>query len=182
MSQAQVNLESARAFPMYGTRAKYKQATGVDAPPFDSTRKIKRWMDLTAGADGFPEVVYQNTLMLNASGEFISRNGVPIVRPLVLTVEDAKTVNLPAEDVNGYTAIQPENLPEIQCPFRALTADETLVVAGPEAGLLSGRAIFIRNTKLWAEEQAQAAEEEGLFTAQDRALLKSIAKKLGLEA
>jgi len=45
-------------------------------------------------------------------------------------------------------------------------------------GLLSGKAVLIRNTKLWAEEQAQVVEEEGLFTAADRALLRKIAEYL----
>jgi len=176
MSNAQINIESARAFPTYKNRAGYKQATGTDAPAYDPTRKIKRWMDLSAGSDGLPEVIYANTLMLNAKGEFLSRNGVPIARPMVLSVAEAKSVNLPPEDAAGNTSIQPEMLPEVQCPFRALTADEVLVVAGPEMGLLSGKAVFIRNTKLWAEEQAQVVEEEGLFTAADRAILREIAE------
>jgi hypothetical protein len=178
MSQFQVVLNSQSAFRVFATRTEYRVATGQEAPPFDDTRKIKRWFDPDAGADGLPEVIYQNNIMIRPDGTFVLKNGVPVTRPLVLPVEEAQTVNLPPEDPSGNTSIQP-GWGEIPCPFRDLAPDEILVVAGAEAGFLSGKFIMIRNVKLFAEEQARQADESGKFTAADRAMLKAIAEKLG---
>jgi hypothetical protein len=178
MSQSQVILTSQAAFRIYANRTEFKAATGQEAPPFDERRKLKRWFDLKAGADGLPEVIYQNNIMIRSDGTFVLKNGVPVTRPLVLPVEEAQTVNLPPEDPSGNTSIQP-GWGEIPCPFRELTQDEILVVAGAEAGFLSGKVIMIRNVKLFEEEKARQADESGKFTAADRAILKAIAEKLG---
>lgn len=179
MSQFQVILNSQSAFQIFGNRTEYKAATGQDAPPFDAGRRIKRWFDPKAGADGLPEVIYQNNIMIRTDGTFALKNGTPVTRPLVLPVEEARTVNLPPEDPSGNTSIQP-GWAEIPCPFRDLTEDEILVVAGAEAGFLSGKLIMIRNVKLFEEERARQADESGKFTTSDRALLTAIAKKLGV--
>lgn len=179
MSQTQVILNSQTAFRVYSSRTDYKMATGQDAPPFDAGRKIKRWFDPKAGADGLPEVIYQNNIMIRPDGTFVLKNGSPVTRPLVLAVEEAKTVNLPPEDPSGNTSIQP-GWGEISCPFRDLTEDEILVVAGAEAGFLSGKFIMIRNVKLFEEERARQADEVGTFTSADRAMLRAIAVKLGV--
>ncbi|MBA3973599.1 MAG: hypothetical protein C0504_05180 [Candidatus Solibacter sp.] len=178
MSKSQVVLNSQTAFRMFANRTEFKSAAGQEAPPYDPARKIKRWFDSNAGADGLPEVIYQNNIMSRPDGTFVLKNGAPVVRPLVLPVEEARTVNLPPEDPSGNTAIQP-GWTEIPCPFRDLTQDEILVVAGAEAGFLSGKVIMIRNAKLFEVEQARLADESGKFTAADRAILKAIADKLG---
>jgi hypothetical protein len=178
MSKSQVVLNSQTAFRLYANRAEYKSATGQEAPGFDAGRKIKRWFDPNAGADGLPEVIYQNNIMIRPDGTFVLKNGSPVTRPLVLPVEEARTVNLPPEDPSGNTSIQP-GWAEIPCPFRELAEDEILVVAGAEAGFLSGKLIMIRNVKLFEEERARQADESGKFTAADRAILRAIAEKLG---
>lgn len=177
--KSQVLLTAALAFPVYQTRSEYKKATGVEAPPYDENRKIKKWFDPNALVDGLPEVIYPNNIMLTKEKTWILRNGSPVIRPLVLPAEEAATVNLPPEDPTGATAIQAEWI-EIPCPFRDLGPDEIIVVAGQEMGFLSGKVLVIRNTKLFAQEMAAQVEEGGKFTAADRALLQAIAKTLGV--
>lgn len=179
MSQSQFVLNSQTAFQVYANRTEYKVATGQDAPPFDAGRKIKRWFDPNAGADGLPEVIYQNNIMIRSDGTFVLKNGAPVTRPLVLPVEEAMTVNLPPEDPSGNTSIQP-GWAEIPCPFRDLAEDEILVVAGAESGFLSGKFIMIRNVKLFEEERARQLDESGKFTSSDRAMLTAIARILGV--
>lgn len=168
-------------FPEYRNRAEYKAAFGVDAPPFDVTRKIKLWQDPSAGSDGLPEVIYNNAVMTKKDGTFVLKNNKPVIKPIVLPVDEAKSVNLPPEDEKGNTGEIESWMPPIQNPFRDLVEGEEIVVAGPDMGLLSGKFLVIRNTKLWAEEQAAALEESGKFTVADRQLLTAIAAKLGVE-
>lgn len=167
-------------FPEYRTRAEYRTAFGAEAPEFNQFRKIKYWLDLNAGEDGLPEVIYPNTIMENKEGQFVLRNGKPIVRQLNLSVEEAKSVNLPPEDGVGNTGDVKAQMPPVQNPFRDLLEGEELVVAGPDLGLLNGQVIVIRNTKLWEAEQKAASESDGKFTAADREKLWAIAVKLGV--
>jgi hypothetical protein len=172
-----VLLTAALAYPIYPNRKAYRDGTGEEAPPWDASRKIKKWRDPEAGADGLPEVIYTNNIMVKADGIWALKNGLPVVRPLVLSVEEAKTVNLPPEDPSGNTSIQP-GTGEVGCPFRDLLPDEVIMVAGAEMGFLSGKVLVIRNMKLYAEEQAVEADESGKFTATDRAMLSAIAEKV----
>lgn len=169
-------------FPICTDRADYKKQTGLIAPEFDSSKPLKFWWDAMAEeeADGLPEVVYQNNVMVKPDGTWALRNGAPATKPLVLTVEDALNVNLPPEDPTGRSVV-PAGHKQIPCPFRDLGPDEVLAIAGAEMGFLSGKVIVIRNNKLFAEEMAQQAEDSGKFTGSDRAMLKAIAAKLGLE-
>jgi len=165
---------------MFGNRTEYKKATGQDAPAFDERRKIKRWFDPQAGASGLPRIRYDNCVLSDDKGNFILVNGLPIIWPIEMSVAEASAVNLPPEDPGGNTAIQPYMLPEVQAPSRAAGPDEIIMVAGPDLGLLNGQVLIFRNTKLWAEEQAVAAVEEGKFTAKDRAMLTALCSKLGV--
>lgn len=177
--KSQVLLNTRFAFRLYQNRAEYKQAKGSDAPPYDPTRRIKRWEDPDAELEGLPEIIYQNVLMTQKNSmDWVLRNGVPVTTVLVLPVDEAMTVNLPPEDPHGNTSIQ--NPAEVPCPFLPLGPDEILVVAGAEMGFLSGQQIVVRNTKLFAEEMAKQADESGKFTSADRALLKAVAAKLGV--
>ena len=165
-------------FPLYNNRAEYKKQTGKDAPDYDPSRKLKFWEDPNAGEDGLPEIIYPNNVMTRPDGTFVLKNGVPVVRPLVLSVEEARTVNLPPEDPSGNTALQ--SSAEILVPFRDLRPDEVLVVGGTEMRFLSGQQIVIRNQRLYNEAMVKEAEDSGKFTSADRATLKAIAAKLGI--
>ena len=167
-------------FPIYKDRKDYKERTGQEAPPYSPDRPLKFWADVNAGADGAPEVVYLNNIMLKSDGYWFLRNGAPTTKPLVLTAEEAQTVNLPPEDPSGNTVV-PANTKVLACPFRDLGSDEVLAIAGPEMGMLSGTQIVIRNTKLYAAELAKEADDSGKFTPTDRALLKAIASRLGVQ-
>ena len=173
-------LTASSAFPACVDRADYKRKTGKEAPDYDRTRDLKFWWDASAGEDGLPEVIYQNNIMLRADGTWALRNGAPVTKPLVMSVEEAKTVNLPPEDITGGTQVPPAGTKTIACPFRDLQQDEVLSIAGAEMGFLSGKVIVIRNVKLFSEAIAKEADDSGKFTAADRAMLRAIAAKLGV--
>lgn len=183
MTDFQQLLGSPETIPArFGTcldRADYRRQTGQEPPPFDPNKPLKFWWDKDAytDADGLPEIVYANNVMTKTDGTWALRSGVPVTKPLVLAVEDAANVNLPPEDPSGSTVV-PAGIKSIPCPFRDLLPDESLAVAGAEAGFLSGKVLVIRNNKKFAEAQARAAEDSGRFTSDDRARLRAVADRL----
>lgn len=179
MKAAQELLTAHTAFDIYQSRTEYLELTGKIPPPYDPSRKLKRWADPNALADGLPEVIYPNNIMLNAQKTWIMRNGAPVLRPLVLPAEEAATVNLPPEDPSGRTSIQVD-MEEIPCPFRNLLPGEIIVPTGAESGFNSGKFLAIRDVARFDAEQAKAADESGKFTSADRAMLRAIAEKLGV--
>ncbi|HLY16627.1 MAG TPA: hypothetical protein VKR61_05355 [Bryobacteraceae bacterium] len=80
--QPQYQISALYQFPVYATRAAYQQATGQQAPPFDSTRPLKGWMD--PAPSGQPYNVFDATA--SATG---------YVAKLNLDPADAATLNLP---------------------------------------------------------------------------------------
>ena len=178
MVKAQELLTAHAAFDIYGSHAEYRALTGKEPPPYDSTRKIKRWADPEALSQDLPEVIYPNNIMLK-EGTWIMRNGSPVLRPLVLPAEEAATVNLPPEDPSGHTSIQVW-MEEVPCPFRNLLPGEIIVPTGAESGFNSGKFLAIRDVARFDAEQAKAADDSGKFTAADRAMLRAVAAKLGV--
>ncbi len=179
MAKAQELLTAHTAFGVSQSRTEYLALTGHEAPPYDPKRKIKRWADPNAMADGLPEVIYPNNVMLDAKKTWIMRNGAVVLRPLVLPAQEAATVNLPPEDPSGRTSIQVD-MEEIPCPFRDLLPGEKIVVGGPETGFNSGKFLYIRDVARFEAEQSQEADNSGKFTAEDRRTLRGIAQKLGV--
>jgi hypothetical protein len=152
-------------FPLYQTREAYREATGKEAPPYNPLKPIKSWFDPKASENPRRKLVYDNVIALADNGQpLVDENGRPFLEPLLIDREDAAAVNIP---IKGFDrAPEPTTGFEVPVPLRALEPGEELYFQ-------FGGAIAIRNTTLW--EQL----EEG-FTASDRALLHSIAEKLGV--
>jgi hypothetical protein len=157
-------------------RKQYLEAKGVEAPPFDPSRKIKQWED-PAATSKFARLVYPYTVEEDEHGQPLRDNGAPVLMPLPILVTEARTVNLPPEDPNGNTSIQPEWLPAVPCPIDPPGPGEALVFGDTP---FTATGVWIRNLAQHAAEQAAQDEGAGKFTAADRALLTAIARKVGV--
>jgi len=157
-------IKSLHLFPVYQTREEYHQAKGQEPPPWDPARPPKRWEDPAASSSPRRNVVYDFALVLGPSGSpAAGPDGKPMLDILVLKKEEAAVVNLPPAGSNVPGA----EAPEVPCPLRALEADEELFFD-------IGGVVTVKNVILYEALQVG-------FTAQDRALLKGIARKLGVE-
>jgi len=157
-------LKSLYLFPYYQSREDYRQATGQEPPPWDPDRAPKYWFDASAAASPRRNVVYDLVVATGPSGTAIAGpDGQPVLDVLVLKKELAATVNIPP----GGTNVPGADVPEVPCPLRPLEPGEELFFD-------FGGVVMVKNVPLFQ------ALEIG-FTAQDRALLKGIARKLGVE-
>lgn len=157
-------IKSLYLFPYYQTREDYLAATGLEPPAWDPSRPPKRWFDPSARSSTRRNVVYDYALASGPSGAAVpGPDGKPLLDVLVLKKEDAAAVNIPPVSSNVPGA----EVPEVPCPLRALEPGEELFFD-------IGGVVTVKNVALYA------ALEIG-FTAQDRAVLKAIARKLGLE-
>lgn len=153
-------------FPVYGTRERYKLATGQEPPPFDPHKQPKFWFDPNAVTSGRRNVVYDAVLALDNHGRpMVDDNGNVMLEPMVLTAQQASTVNIPYMD--GANEEGSGQIP-IPVPLRDPDPDEELYID-------KANNVSIRNKKLWAENS-----DRGVFTLTDRELLKAIARKLGV--
>lgn len=153
-------------FPVYQTREAYKQATGMEAPPYDQSKPIKSWFDPKAAANPSRKIVYDQVIAYADNGApLASAEGKPMFEPLLIDRAVAATVNIP---VKGREI--PDQVPtgfEVPVPLRALEPDEELYFQ-------FGGSVAVKNKKLFGQL------ETGGFTAADRALLQAIAEKIGI--
>jgi hypothetical protein len=153
-------------FPVYGTREQYQLATGQEAPPFDPAKPPKFWFDAKAASSGKRNVVYDSVLALDAFGRpMLDAAGQVMLEPMVLTAQQASAVNIPYmktanEEGSGQIPVP--------VPLRDPEPDEELYIDRAQN-------VSIRNKKLWAENS-----DKGVFSPQDRELLRAIARKLGV--
>lgn len=168
-------------FQRYMSRKQYLDAKGIEAPPFDATRKIKNWED-PAASSKFARIVYPYTIEQDEDGQPLRDNGAPVLMPLVISVAEAQTVNLPPEDEHGNTSIQSEWLPAVPCPITPPGPGEALVFGDTP---FTGNAVWLRNLAQHAAEQAAQEQEAGRYTTADRqqaaansARLEAMEKKL----
>ena len=155
-------LENLYLFRRYQTRADYQQATGAEAPPFDPTKRPKYWFDPTAKDSSRRNVVYDNVLVVSEFGKPIpGPDGKPMLDLLTLPKMEAATVNIPPEGTNIEGTDKYEEL----LPLRDLEPGEELIFQ-------FGGLVAVKNVELFD------SLKEG-FTAGDRTLLESIARKLG---
>lgn len=158
------SLEKLYLFPYYQTREDYQRATGQEPPPWDPNRAPKHWFDPNAAQSARRSVIYENVLALSDTGSpLVSPDGKPMLDVLVLSKEEAATVNIPPLGTNVPGA----DRPEIPCPLRALDPDEELFFD-------FGGVVAVKNRKLFSQLETG-------FTADDRALLRAIAEKLGVK-
>lgn len=158
-------LETLYRFPVFQTREAFKQATGVDAPPFDPTKDFKSWFDPQAASNPRRKVVYDNVIAYAANGApLVGPDGMPMLEPLVIDREFAVTVNIAMKGVGVLDEHGTGH--DVPVPLRPLDPEE-------EPYLQFGGTVAVRNKTLFP------VVDSG-FSAADRALLKAIADKLGI--
>jgi len=151
-------------FPYYQTREDYERAVGQAPPPWDPNRPPKYWFDPNARQSTRRNVVYDFVIATSESGTpLVGSDGKPMLDLLVLPKEEAATVNIPPKDVANVPGA---DRPEVPCPLRALEPDEELFFD-------FGGIVAVKNKNLYPSLEVG-------FTAEDRALLRAIAAKLGV--
>jgi len=157
------SIENLYLFPVYHSQDEYQRGIGQAAPAWDAKRLPKFWFDPKAKDSTKRNVVYDSVLALDVNGkEMTDANGKIMLDVLMLTKQEASTVNIPPPfgNVPGATA------PPVPCPMRPLASNEEIYYQ-------FGGVLAVKNTDLF--DNAQSG-----FAASDRALLQSIATKLGL--
>jgi hypothetical protein len=163
LPRPQYGIENLYLFPCYGTPDAYQRATGHAAPPWNPNRAPKLWEDPKAKDAPKRTIVYDQALVLDDKGvPEAGPDGSPLLDLLVLNKDEAATVNIPPDIGN----IPGASVPMVPPPLRALEPNEQLFF--PIGGLVA-----VKNLDLYPQLEVG-------FTAQDRALLNAIAKKLGL--
>lgn len=157
-------LEKLNLFPYFQTRQQYRQATGQEPPAFDPTRPPQAWYDPQMVHSTKRTVIYDNVLAIDEKGR-PKRNaeGGPYFEPLMILRSEAATVNIPEKNAANEPGTE---VPEVPPPLRALDADEELIID-------FGGIVMVRNKRLNTEVPVN-------FSAQDRELLKAIARKLNV--
>lgn len=159
------SLDKLYLFPYYQTREDYRRATGQEPPPWNPNRAPKYWFDPNAAQSQRRSVVYEYALATSETGApLVGPDGRPMLDVLVLSKDEAATVNIPPKEV---TNVPGADRPEVPCPLRPLEPDEELFFD-------FGGVVAVKNRKLFAEL------DRG-FTPEDRALLRAIAEKLGVK-
>ncbi len=160
-------LENLYLFPYFQTREAYEQITGQEAPPWNPNRAPKGWFDPKAAQSTRRTIIYEHVLAVNDDNgkPLAGPDGKPFLDILALSREIASTVNIPPKGP-GVTNLPGADVPEIPCPLRPLAE-------GEELAWDFGGIVVVRNKELYENL------EHG-FTARDRALLRSIAQKLGI--
>ena len=161
----QYGLQHLYLFPYYQSREDYQKATGSEPPQWNPNKPPKYWFDPKAKQSAKRSVVYDSVLSVAANGTPIpGPDGKPQLEPLLLTREDAASVNIPPKGpavANVPGSDQPEVLP----PLGALAPEEELAFG-------FGGTVIVKNKNL--------QPDPGTFTRDDRALLLKIAAKLAV--
>lgn len=164
-AEIRFGLERLHLFPYYQTREEFRKANGFDPAPFNANRPPKYWFDPAAKEAARRAVVYDNVIAYAANGApLVGADSKPVVDVLVLSKEEAATVNIPPKGL-GVANIPGSDVPEVPPPLRGLKDDEELFFPFP--GVV---AVRIRGTQ----------EADRGFTEEDRAILEAIARKLGV--
>lgn len=163
---AKYGLDSLYLFPYYQSQEDYTKATGAAAPAFNANRQPKYWQDPKAKDSTRRLVVYDQTLAVALNGDpLVGPDGKPMLDLLVLQKDEAATVNIPPKGF-GVANVPGAGVPEVQPPLRALESNE-------ELGFGFGNTVYVHNIDY-------PFDGGGSFNADDRMLLKAIAKKLGV--
>jgi hypothetical protein len=150
-------------FPVYMTREEYQAATGQTPPEWNPDRAPKYWFDPAAKTSVKMSVVYDCVIATAANGApLVGEDGKPLTDLLVLSRNEASTVNIPPSAANVPGA----DVPAVPVPLRALEPGEELFFS-------LGGVVSVKNTTLYSQL-------DNGFTVKDREILMAIAAKLGL--
>lgn len=153
-------------FPVYQTREAYRQATGLEAPPYDPNRPLKSWFDPKAMDNPRRKIIYENVIAYAENGApLVGPDGKPLLEPLVIDKDFAAVVNIPFKAPG--VPDQPTTGLEIPAPLRAVEETEELFFQ-------FGGTVAVKNKAAFAEL------EVGGFSVSDRRLLLAMADKLGV--
>jgi hypothetical protein len=153
-------------YPRYSSAQDYKGRTGQEAP-WDPRKRPKYWFDPKAPQSARRNVVYDLVLAISDTGTIIADlSGNPILEYLVITKEEAGSVNIPPANYSGEVQL------EYPVPLRPL-ADNEVLVFGRLPGMVGNQVLVADKSELETGPDA--------FLRSDRALLKAIASKLGVE-
>lgn len=157
-------LDKLNLYPYYQTREAYQQATGQPCPPWNPNRRPQKWCKPDAKDSPEDFILFERVLATNMKETGVALpgpDGKPYLKSLILPKDFAASVNIPPNTSN----IEGADVPEYPVPLRALEPNEELFfdVLG---------VVMVRNTDL-------VPPADTGFTAEDRALLRAIAKKLG---
>jgi hypothetical protein len=157
-------LEKLFLYPLYQTQDQYRRGTGEEPPAFDPTKSPKYWFDPEASKSTRRNIVYDLVIAYDQNGKALSdANGMPVFESMVLSKQEAATVNIPL----AVAANEPgADKPQIPMPLREPDPDEEIFFD-------FGGAIAVRNKKLYADTQVT-------YSAQDREVLLAIARKLNV--
>jgi hypothetical protein len=154
-------------FPVYQTREAYRQATGMEPPPYDENKPVKSWFDPRAMENPRRKIVYETVIAYAANGApLVGPDGKPVLEPLVIDREFAATVNIAPKAV-GLKPDVPYTGEEIPVPIRPLEPNEELYFQ-------FGGTVAVKNKELFGK-----LSESG-FTVEDRTLLRRIAERVGV--
>ena len=167
LPKAQYGLEELHLFPYYQTREDYLKRTGIEPPAWDPDRAPKAWADPKALESNRRNVIYDNVVAYAKNGSpLVDANEKPMFDVLVLTKEEAATVNIPAKGPT-VSNVPGSDVPEIPPPLRALEPSEELFMA------FFG-VVAVRNKDFQPLEPG--------FNRNDRSLLQAIGCKLGVSS
>lgn len=164
------NLSAAYAVPYYRTREEWQAAhPGVPMPTYDPTKQVKRWEDVNLSVGHVVNskyVQYDRTVALTEDFKSQAQglDNLPFIESLLISPEDAKTVNIPPTQAAYGDKEHPDTRMEVQVPLVPLFPGERL------NWYLNG--VVIENTT------TETAEVGDGFTAADRTLLHAIATAL----
>lgn len=161
--RATYSLSELHLFRTYTTVEEYRKVTGENPPPYDPTKPPKHWFDPSALASPRRTVVYDPVLATGAQGQILAdASGKPMLDILLLSKEEAAQVNIWHEQSGHPSPV----LPAVPMPLRPLRANEELIFLYPQVVVVRDKSV---------------ETDKGAFTAEDRALLRQIAKKLGVD-
>jgi hypothetical protein len=154
---------------VYQGRADYKAKTGLDAPPPDTTRQAKNWVDNTAKDYPGHFVKYWSLAMDGLKVVKDSATGKALIEEFILPKEEAMAINFGIETAHSAAMSLKGSAP---LPIRPLFDDEDIIVFDPFSGPV------VINTDLYYKPHHDAeANDQMVVEVLD--IVKKIAAKIG---
>jgi hypothetical protein len=124
-----LSLRAYYKFPLYRTPEDYQRGVGGASPRFDSRRPPKFWFDPAARNPQAPRKISYDVIAYDGRTPVLLDGQRPFVEPMLLSREEAGTVNIPPDVTNFPGA----DAPEVPMPLRALEPWAKLEMGGAGA-------------------------------------------------
>jgi hypothetical protein len=162
------SLDALHMFPYFATREAFKEATGVEPPPFDDSKPPKYWRDLGASKVDVDDVVVYDVAYRPGGGVLTATDGTPRFVKLIMSPTDALAINIPDKKIGSFQGSG--RVTEVQPPLFPLLPNERLTF---QPGI-AGAQLMIQRIDI-ATPATPTSWTEG-----DRQLLREIANRLGV--